>query len=102
MDAIATANLRKASIPTIFSLVQYLCPALQIPGKEFTILILQCTAPHLKPKITASASLDIRPANSRRRSRAPGSWKITAIEEISVHLQIFAAVEPDNLGERKI
>ena len=105
VDAIATANLRKASIPTIFSLVQYLCPALQIPGKEFTILILQCTAPHLKPKNTASASLDIRPANSRRRSRAPGSWKITAIEEISVHLQIFvldAAVDPDNLGERKI
>ena len=48
---------------------------------------------------------NIRPANSRRRSRAPGSWKITAIEEISVHLQIFvldAAVDPDNLGERKI
>ena len=48
---------------------------------------------------------NIRPANSRRRTRAPGSWKITAIEEISVHLQIFvldAAVDPDNLGEIKI
>ena len=47
----------------------------------------------------------IEPENSRRQARAPGFWKITAIEEILVHLQIFvldAAVDPDNLGERKI